>query len=310
MMTKNKTFFVRDNDTIKFQYDGEQYCVHIRSDDTPFDPRRDEENITIMACWHRRYNLGDDLPYKDPESFWQQLVKEIVSNDKVTEMAKDGKLDGIRIRQNKDNPELVDVYESAWDGHEDDCNELVCEGIRPDAIFEYIETDLSVTNCMRLMQPYAEWLPLWLYDHGGITMSCGNRTGVYADRWDSGCVGWIILLKENAFGELCYFDEDENGLPVNVRPLTEDTWRARAVEVMEADVERYDQYLMGQAYGYTLYRQDGEEWAEEETIWGFLGSDILENGIADEVSGLREAIESGDYEIGEATLHTVSYFKF
>ena len=40
-------------------------------------------------------------------------------------------------------------------------------------------------------------LPLWLYDHSGISMSCGDRTYPYNDQWDSGLVGTIYVTKES-----------------------------------------------------------------------------------------------------------------
>ena len=120
------------------------------------------------------------------------------------------------------------------------------------------------------MEPYAEWMTLWLYDHSGITMSCGARVEQYADRWDSGCVGWIVALKETVMREMAEYVLDKNGVRIRIehkhegapstwsyltRALTDKTWRDRAIEAMKGDVELYDKMLTGDVYGYTLYER-------------------------------------------------------
>ena len=327
-----------DNDTVKWKHDGKMYCLHIQRDDNPPDPRSDWDNpITTMACWHRRYNLGDKIQDKEPEDFWKRLVRENVSEDEVLEAARAGKLPGIRLAKNAENGELVDIYETyklmMIVGSTDPEEYLEYEGVAEDAVAGYLMEDLTINHCMVLLEPYAEWLPFWLYDHSGITMSCGSRTGHYADQWDSGQVGWIVALKKTVMeevgteyvlddaGELIRVEYPHEGAPstwgYKTRPLTEETWRKRAVGIMEADVEVYDQYLTGEVYGFTLYStepaDEGEEadWNEEDSCWGFFGSDVMENGIEDHVgNGFREAVEAGAVERGKAEEHTVTYYTF
>ncbi len=40
--------------------------VTIERDPDPCDPRVEWDNVGIMACWHDRYNLGDEQPKCDP----------------------------------------------------------------------------------------------------------------------------------------------------------------------------------------------------------------------------------------------------
>jgi len=35
-------------------------------------------------------------------------------------------------------------------------------------------------------------LPLYIYEHGGVSMACGNRVYPYNDSWDSSMVGFGI----------------------------------------------------------------------------------------------------------------------
>lgn len=70
------------------------------------------------------------------------------------------------------------------------------------------------------------WLPLALYDHGGITMSIGTGGG-----WDSGQVGYIYAGKwEFAAAGLDYKDIE------------------RMRQNLVAEVKEYDQYLRGECW--------------------------------------------------------------
>lgn len=334
---KKPTLNMYDNDFMKWENDGKRYCLHVQRDEFPESPR-DWDNVSIMACFHPRYNLGDAVPEKDAEEFWRRLVRENVFESEIIAAAKEGKLTGIRIAKCKDSEKngLVDIYEtSQWRspaGNSEPEEFLEYEAVAENTVAGYLMDDLSISHCMTLMEPYAEWMPLWLYDHSGITMSCGARTGQYADRWDSRCVGWIIALKAAVMNELLDYVLDENGEKIKevhqhenapstwsykTQRLTEETWRNRAIEAMKVDVEIYDQFLTGEVYGFTLYEaepveDDAEpEWIEVDSCWGFFGSDILENGICEQVScGLEEAILSGNYETGEAEVHVNTYYTF
>lgn len=337
-MAKKVSLNLYDGNTVKWENDGKLFCLHVRTDDTPQDPRNDwGDSITTMACWHRRHSLGDSISDKEPVDFWQRLVRENVPEAEILEAAEAGKLTGIRLAENVGDRGLVDIYETSyWQtvfGEGEPKEYLEYEGVLREAVATYLMDDLAISHCMTLMEPYAEWMPLWLYDHSGITMSCGDRTGQYADEWDSGQVGWIVMLKKTIMDEVgTEYVLDDEGELIRVehkhpdapstwsyltRPLTDETWRKRAIDIMKADVEVYDQYLTGDVYGFNLYSaepvEEGEEpeWNEEDSCWGFFGSDVMENGIEDHVgNGLREAVESDRYEQGQAVEHSRSWFTF
>lgn len=330
--------WLHDNQTIKWTHDGERYCLHIRQDDFPDNPREwDTDNhLTTMACFHPRYDLGDADATKglDQIGFWQKLVCDNVSENEILAAAENGKLAGIRLAKNEENEELINIYETVRlntvFGVGKPYESLEHEGVAKDAVAQYLLDDLTIGHCMALMEPYAEWLPLWLYDHSGITMSCGARTGQFADRWDSSQVGWIVMLKETAMKELAAYALDVNGQHIKVEnpheggastwsyktcSLTDDTWRTRAIEVMTGEVELYDQYLTGEVFWYQLYKDvSGDDkdpdWSEEESCGGFYGSNLAECGMLDVGYGLQEAIESGSYEIGEAKKRVTVSFVF
>lgn len=86
-------------------------------------------------------------------------------------------------------------------------------------------------------------LPLYLYDHSGITMS----TKPFPCPWDSGQVGFIYISKD--------LIPDEK----------------TAHERMIADVDLYDQYLKGEVKGFIIYENDNTL----DSCWGFYDLDSL-----------------------------------
>lgn len=302
-------FRMYNNNIVKFEHDGERFCLHVQHDDDPPNPRTDWDHPgTHMACWHRNYRLGDKIEDKNPEEFWQRLVRENVPEGEILAAAEAGKLIGIRIVRcgGHDKKGLVNVYETCqwknpiWEGEPKECLEY--EEVNEDTAAYYLLGDLTIRHCMALMEPYAVWIPLWLYDHGGITMSCGARVGQFADCWDSGQVGWIYVTKDETIKTIGYGESD---------------WKERAIQLMEAEVSVYDQYLTDDVYGFTLLKKvdagaddDDSAWEEVDSCWGFYGSDVLSNGMCDSILGLRKAIEGGDYEMGEAKLIVTSHYTY
>ena len=121
-------------------------------------------------------------------------------------------------------------------------------------------------------------LPLYLFDHGGITM----KTTPFSCPWDSGWVGLIYITK------------------AKIRKVY--SWKvitkARADKIRDyliGEVETYDQYLTGEVYGYKVLNPDGED---VHSCWGFYGDDH-------EASGLLESAKNEiDYDI-KHTIETI-----
>lgn len=83
-------------------------------------------------------------------------------------------------------------------------------------------------------------LPLYLYDHSGITM---NTTG-FTCPWDSGMVGCIFITR----AKVC----EEYGVKRVSRKL-----RAKVEGLLRAEVDVYDAYLRGEVFTYRV-EKDGE----------------------------------------------------
>jgi hypothetical protein len=109
------------------------------------------------------------------------------------------------------------------------------------------------------------YLPLYLYDHSGITISY-NDTYPYNDPWDAGLVGYIYATNE---------DIRENW---GIKKATM-KWQKQAYALLKDIVDEYDQYLRGDAYGFTLMCKTCGETLD--STWGFFGDNWKENGLLD-----------------------------
>lgn len=54
--------YVYDEDKFEIMVDGAKHVLSIHQDADAEDPRN-WDNLTVMLCWHRRYNLGDKHSY-------------------------------------------------------------------------------------------------------------------------------------------------------------------------------------------------------------------------------------------------------
>lgn len=98
-----------------------------------------------------------------------------------------------------------------------------------------------------LKESGALWLPLYLYDHSGITM----RTSAFSCQWDSGQVGIIYVTKKVIRDRF------------KVHNITKKVEK-QAFDHLRMEVKTYDEYLTGQVYGY--------DW-EHGSCYGFFGDD-------------------------------------
>lgn len=105
-------------------------------------------------------------------------------------------------------------------------------------------------------------LPVYLYDHSGITIS----TSGFSCPWDSGQVGIMYCTKEKAVHEF--------GKKICTKKV-----REAAIKCMTSEIESIDQYLTGQVYGFRVLDPDGEE---VDACWGFFGesSYCLDEGLS------------------------------
>lgn len=185
------------------------FTIGIHQDENPEDPRN-WDTLGTMACWHSRYNLGDEQPKCDVDE---------------------------------------------W--------------------LEDIEDRIAVL------------LPLYLYDHGSISISTGNSRWPFNCPWDSGQVGWVYVTKEQL--------REEYG----VERISKKTLE-KATGVLVCEVGIYSQYLSGEVFGYGVRDKDGE-WLDGCS--GFYGHDFEENGL------MAEAQNAINWRIKRTTERHVKQLK-
>ena len=129
--------------------------------------------------------------------------------------------------------------------------------------------ELLAEKCQNLFDRYYLSLPLYLYDHSGVTMSCA----AFSCPLDSGQVGLIYVSKERLRQEY------------SVRAITQ-AIREKALAVLRAEVEEYDRFLTGDCWGYEIYEMDDDPdmasagYKDDgycvDSCWGFLGYEYAE----------------------------------
>lgn len=82
-------------------------------------------------------------------------------------------------------------------------------------------------------------LPLYIYDHSGITIS----TAPFDCRWDSGQCGFAYVSREKARKEFPKMRDEEV--------------REHAEKLMQAEIQEFDSYLRGDVYSFTVESDDG-----------------------------------------------------
>jgi hypothetical protein len=122
----------------------------------------------------------------------------------------------------------------------------------------------EVAEAIKRDYDIAAMLPLYLYDHSGITIS----TTPFSCPWDSGQVGWAFITKEDLREEF------------EIKKITK-KFREKAREIILGEVSIYDEYLRGEVYRYVLEDISGET---VDSCWSIYG---------DYVKGISEYIPKG-----------------
>lgn len=234
--------------------------LRIFHDSNASDPRKDFDNLGVMFCKHNRYNLGD----KD-------------ADDPIIEY-RFAQLDtrAIEILRHAG-------FYNAPEHSADDSRIYDCENCPDDARTDaYLETfiaecvdgmlsDEDVEHLYRVIRYPAPWevehverkdialcIPLYLYDHSGITIS----HGAFSCPWDSGQVGWHYITWK----------------------ALEDNWPDKSLEsarrCLEAELEEYDNYLRGNVYCFVIEDENGDV---VDSCGGYSGYDWKANGLADNI---------------------------
>ncbi len=208
-----------DENAHELDYKGHKIVVFYDSQDHAEDPRSEDygEPYGHMLCWHSRRKLGDKHEYRFPAN---ALVELIDKRDDQGMQYDEDKLFEWAVEQVRQRPGVSKMMQTIMDY-------LVLEAL-----------------------PAAGYvvLPLYTYEHGGITMA----TKPFGCEWDASQVGFICYGKKDAEKDGATWDEE------------------RIKGTLESVVRHYDHYLQGDVYGVRIWK-DGEPEPREEN-YGYIGS--------------------------------------
>jgi hypothetical protein len=107
-------------------------------------------------------------------------------------------------------------------------------------------------------------LPLFLYDHSGISMRT-YRHGQHSS-WDGGWVGFIFVEKDKVKKEW------------NVKRVSAKL-KKKIEEILSSEVNTYDDYIQGNVYHYSVEDKHGND---IDSCGGFYGYDHEKSGLLSE----------------------------
>jgi len=228
-----------------------EYRIKVEYDIDPLNPKTVWDNLGTMVCFHSSYNLGDEHNFKDPDDFFLSILLEYGT--------KEEKRKAFLELCFKDLLTISDIKNLIEDNNGD------IDDMIDNTLVSYRHSGGTVAR--NHIPDAVVVLPLFLYEHSGITMSCSPFSCI----WDSGQVG-VIYIPIKTVEEQCGKNPDK----------PEQTLEERAVEILESEVDTYDHYLTGQVFCYFIEEskvytaEDGDtliEWNVVDSCGGFFDED-------------------------------------
>ena len=155
------------------------YTLLISEDDMPLNPRKEYDNLGKMVCWHRHYQLGDQHKFDEPRDFLTQMLFQMYASNAKTiyDFIKAGKAAEAKFQYNRSNQEWelwenIDTASSEW--YKASSYPASLKG--GDIPCWFLDDCLSALKNFEMISLLEQsgqivLMPLYLYDHSGITMS-------------------------------------------------------------------------------------------------------------------------------------------
>ncbi len=266
----------------------EKYQLRIAHDEDCESPRN-WDNLGTMACWHRRYNLGDKHEFSEPKDLLRSLAEDTLSPKDIIAYVKQGQATNLKLEY--DNSTMEWDLKSYSDYFKEWYTEYSAEAPlnMEDGVLSYsILQEMEISDLMTLAEQKNIIMPLFLYDHSIQSISTSTFTGrAQHAEWDSGQVGFVYTS----------FD----AIKENYGDISADTIE-KAKALLAAEVETYDLFLRGNCYGYELY----EDGAKTDSCWGFVGhfdnvKEDIKGYLPEEAKALADEMSYGvcEYEYAE-----------
>ena len=190
----------------------------VEREDYPDNPRS-WDNIGTMVCFHPRYDLGDKHYYGSPAEFLLDLLNDAdlggiegAARENILE-AGSGIFEEVyhfwlETQCKQDVRDVLDFLRDEYEGFsmESIGRFLARKNWDLFSVSWLSPRNIEVDELYDLVRATDKYviLPLYLYDHSGITIS----TGPFSCPWDSGQVGWIYAPKDT-FRKVTGHSEDE-----------------------------------------------------------------------------------------------------
>jgi len=154
----------------------------------------------------------------------------------------------------KDYTIVIEQDDHPMNPREEDANlgNMLCRHTRYNLGDDHMADREEVLDILEGRRKDVVALPLYLYDHGNITM---NTTG-FSCPWDSGMVGCI------------YTTYDKIRSWCGVKKVTKNLIE-KVKGILRSEVEIYDKYISGDVYGYIIKKND----EEVDSCWEYYGDD-------------------------------------
>lgn len=198
------------------------YKAIVEQEPDPENPRKAFDNLGTMVCFHRKYDLGDEMPKSVGEwlaDLLYELDLEYSDPEKPFRAVTPAMQEWVAS---------VPVHGYSWDDFEYDLRLEDREAI--DEALARIEASGKIIM-----------LPLYLLDHSGLSI----RTSSFGDPWDSGKVGVIYVLTSHA--------REEFGWKRISEPR-----RQQIEDILRGEVAEYDAYLRGDCWMWTAIDGEGQ----------------------------------------------------
>jgi hypothetical protein len=262
---------------------------HIDEND---NPRSFDGNMGVMFCDYRGYTLGDiDAPDPRDQKVDCEKCEGTGLSDKweVRDQIYALVEDGFASCESAERYIERNQPDNGADWHAEEMNCTACEGDG--------EVELSIVEYLVREHGAKVVLPLFVYEHSGITMSCGANLVTSEDNlrstgrfvgddagWDTSTVGVIYDTTET-------HKERGDGEDLTVEQI---------VECLTSEVAYYAAYLEGSVFGYEVIQAEPDEDGDVDLdsgevldgCWGFLELNVH----SDDAYIRQEAKASAEYQ--------------
>lgn len=215
--------------------------------------------LSQMLCWSK-YTLGDTNPYHSMESALFDIAQRVVGVDKMLDFIREGKTHSLFIV--KEAPDTIEVGIGEPDDFGDptdidDSYKIIINSsdssldslqrFKEECLNELDATDLFALLDMKARNSVAI-LPIFIYDHGSISLSANQCEYPYCDLFDTDCIGFIIIEKSVGVTNKLWAEDS-----------SDEEWHEKAVKMLTHEVEMVNSWLNGH-----VYTIDIEEWVAPE----------------------------------------------